>query len=147
MWLGPQTLPFCPHLADSHMGQGVGRREHSRSPPHPPALYSLHSGSTDQTPTTQSSSIEPGSSPSFSFRLVPSCVQDALGDSKLSKTLSPSLRSTPGQCLDYSQRLQHLSLRGPPAPHCLRKQSFFQMEQSHHHPSRGGFQVALASNT
>lgn len=65
----------------------------------------------------QSYSIEPDSSPSFSVRLVPSCVQGALGDSKLSKTVScleEHSRTVPG--LQLGELLQQLSLRGALSP-------------------------------
>lgn len=94
MWLGPQTLPFCPCLADSHTGHGGGESSQS-SPRHPcslqPALW-LH---RPTPPPCNLAPWEPDSSPSsFSFRFVPSCVQHALEDAKLSEAPSPSLRST-----------------------------------------------------
>lgn len=79
-------------IATRDVGEGRAVNLH----PVIPALYSLHSGSTDQPPPPCNlAPWEPDSSlSSFSFRLVPSCVQDALEDAKLSETPSPSLRST-----------------------------------------------------
>lgn len=63
---------------------------------------------------------ESDSSPSsFSFRLVPSCVQHALEDAKLSEALSPSLRSTPGQRLGCTRSLHNSPHKGSRATNIL----------------------------
>lgn len=105
---GPTDTAFLSSSGRQPHGTGRGGRGALLISAPSPSLYSLHSGSTDQTPTMQSYSMEPGSSPSFSVRLVPSCVQGALGDSKLSKTVScleehsrtvPGLQSAPAAAL------------------------------------------------
>lgn len=130
MWLGPQTLPFYPHLADSHMGHGGGESSHSS--PIIPALYSLLSGSTDQHPTMQPCSMGVIQFSVFSFfqaraKLCAGWSRGCQVESGSVSILEKHTRTAPG-------------LHSAPA------QLSTQRKQSHQHPPMGCIQVALVSN-